>query len=77
MTRSVKLDTAMPSLEEFGESLGLSKARQQSVVSIIKADPAMDSSGAKHAVVSTRTRTAHKTMNKSTGTRKSPVATAR
>ncbi len=77
MTRSVKLDTAMPSLEEFGESLGLSKARQKSVVSIIKADPAMGSSGANYAVVNTRRRTAHKTGSKSTGTRKSSVATAR
>jgi hypothetical protein len=35
MTRSVKITTPIPSLEEFGRSLGLSKARQKSLADIV------------------------------------------
>jgi hypothetical protein len=31
MTRSVKITTPIPTLEEFGETLGMSKARQRSL----------------------------------------------
>ena len=31
MSRSVKITTPIPSLEEFGETLGMSKARQRSL----------------------------------------------
>jgi hypothetical protein len=34
MTRSVKITTPVPSLEEFGKSLGLSKARRRSLTPI-------------------------------------------
>jgi len=35
MVRSVKITTPIPTLEEFGKSLGLSKARQKSLVRIV------------------------------------------
>ena len=35
MVRSVKITTPIPSLEEFGKSLGLSKARQKSLLQIM------------------------------------------
>jgi hypothetical protein len=35
MTRSVKVATPIPSLEEFGKSLGLSKAKQNSLIRIV------------------------------------------
>jgi hypothetical protein len=35
MTRSVVVTTPIPSLEEFGNSLGLSKARQKSIMQIM------------------------------------------
>jgi hypothetical protein len=34
MSRSVKITTPIPTLEEFGENLGLSKARQRSLAPI-------------------------------------------
>ena len=77
MTRPVQLKTAVPSLEEFGESLGLSKARQKSLVSIIKADPGIETNGSKYASVGTRKRTTYKTAARSSGTRKTSVAASR
>jgi hypothetical protein len=38
MGRSVTLRTRVPTLDEVGESLGLSKARQRSVLSIVSRD---------------------------------------
>jgi hypothetical protein len=35
MMRSVKITTPIPSLEEFGERLGISKARQKALMQII------------------------------------------
>jgi hypothetical protein len=35
MVRSVKITTPIPSLEEFGRSLGLSKARQRALMQIM------------------------------------------
>lgn len=35
MVRSVKITTPIPSLEEFGKSLGISKARQRSLIQIM------------------------------------------
>jgi hypothetical protein len=35
MMRSVKITTPIPSLEEFGKRLGLSKARQRSLIRIV------------------------------------------
>jgi hypothetical protein len=35
MMRSVKITTPIPTLEEFGERLGLSKARQKALMQII------------------------------------------
>ena len=39
--RSVQLRTPVPSLAEVGERLGLTKARQKKLASIIEADPAI------------------------------------
>lgn len=37
---SVEITTPIPSIEEVGESLGIDKARQQSIIQIVKkADP--------------------------------------
>lgn len=37
---SVEITTPIPSIEEVGESLGMDKARQQSIIQIVrKADP--------------------------------------
>jgi hypothetical protein len=38
MVRSVKITTPIPSLEEFGKALGISKARQKSLMQIILGD---------------------------------------
>jgi len=38
MARSVTLSTPIPTLEEFGKSLGLSKSRQSSLLRIVKRD---------------------------------------
>lgn len=35
MARSVKITTPIPTLEEFGRSLGLSKARQKALMQIM------------------------------------------
>jgi hypothetical protein len=35
MMRSVKITTPIPTLEEFGKSLGISKARQKALLQII------------------------------------------
>ena len=35
MVRSVKITTPIPTLEEFGSSLGLSKARQKALLQIM------------------------------------------
>ena len=39
--RSVQLRTPVPSLAEVGERLGLTKARQKKLASIIEADPSI------------------------------------
>ena len=38
MARSVQITTPIPSLKEFGESLGLSKRRQDSLIRLVKGD---------------------------------------
>ena len=38
MARSVTISTPVPTLEEFGESLGISKARQNSLLRLVKRD---------------------------------------
>jgi hypothetical protein len=38
MGRSVTLRTPVPTLDEVGENLGLSKARQRSLLSIVRRD---------------------------------------
>jgi hypothetical protein len=40
MARSVNITTPIPTLEELGERLGLSKARQESLLDIFKRDAA-------------------------------------
>ncbi len=40
MATSVKLRTAVPSVSEFGKSLGLSEKRQKSLISLVKRDSA-------------------------------------
>lgn len=40
MSTSVKLRTAVPSVSEFGKSLGLSEKRQKSLISLVKRDSA-------------------------------------
>ena len=39
MPRSVKLRTAVPSVDQFGESLGISKKQQKSLTSIVERSP--------------------------------------
>jgi hypothetical protein len=36
MARSVTISTPVPSLEEFGKSLGLSKTRQDSLLKLVR-----------------------------------------
>jgi hypothetical protein len=38
MARSVDITTPIPTLEEFGESLGLSKSRQDSLLRLVRRD---------------------------------------
>jgi hypothetical protein len=38
MARSVTISTPVPTLEEFGKSLGLSKSRQDSLLRIVRRD---------------------------------------
>lgn len=38
MATSVKLRTAVPSVSEFGKSLGLSEKRQKALISLVKRD---------------------------------------
>jgi hypothetical protein len=38
MARSVHITTPIPTLEEFGKSLGLSKSRQDSLVRLVRRD---------------------------------------
>ena len=38
MATSVKLRTAVPSVAEFGKSLGISEKRQKSLISLVKRD---------------------------------------
>ena len=38
MANSVKLRTAVPSVAEFGKSLGISEKRQKSLISLVKRD---------------------------------------
>jgi hypothetical protein len=38
MARSVNITTPIPTLEEFGKSLGLSKRRQDSLLRLVKRD---------------------------------------
>jgi hypothetical protein len=38
MARSVNITTPMPTLEEFGKSLGLSKRRQDSLLRLVRRD---------------------------------------
>jgi hypothetical protein len=40
MARSVNITTPMPTLEEFGKSLGLSKRRQDSLLRLVRRDSA-------------------------------------
>jgi hypothetical protein len=44
MARTVTLRTPVPTLAEVGKSLGLSKARQRSLISIVKRDSISGSS---------------------------------
>ena len=43
MARSVNITTPMPTLEEFGKSLGLSKRRQDSLLRLVRRDSASGS----------------------------------
>ena len=43
MGRSVNITTPMPTLEEFGKSLGLSKRRQDSLLRLVRRDSASGS----------------------------------
>jgi hypothetical protein len=38
MARSVTISTPIPTLEEFGKSLGLSKSRQKSLLRLVRRD---------------------------------------
>jgi hypothetical protein len=38
MGRSVQITTPIPTLKEYGESLGLSKTRQASLIRLVKGD---------------------------------------
>jgi len=38
MARSVQITTPIPTLQEFGESLGMSKSRQDSLIRLVKGD---------------------------------------
>jgi hypothetical protein len=38
MARSVTISTPVPTLEEFGKSLGLSKSRQDSLLRLVRRD---------------------------------------
>jgi hypothetical protein len=38
MARSVTISTPIPTLEEFGKSLGLSKSRQNSLLRLVRRD---------------------------------------
>ena len=38
MARSVTISTPVPTLEEFGKSLGLSKSRQHSLLRLVRRD---------------------------------------
>jgi hypothetical protein len=38
MARSVHITTPIPTLEEFGKSLGISKSRQDSLIRLVKRD---------------------------------------
>ena len=38
MARSVTISTPVPTLEEFGKSLGLSKSRQNSLLRLVRRD---------------------------------------
>lgn len=40
MATSVKLRTAVPSVAEFGKSLGISEKRQKAIISTVKRDSA-------------------------------------
>ncbi len=51
MVRSVKITTPIPSLEEFGKSLGLSKARQKSLMQIMTDGEAVRSAGRQRGTV--------------------------
>jgi hypothetical protein len=43
MARSVNITTPVPTLEEFGKSLGLSKRRQDSLLRLVRRDSASGS----------------------------------
>jgi hypothetical protein len=38
VARSVRITTPIPTLEEFGKSLGISKSRQDSLIRLVKRD---------------------------------------
>ena len=48
MARSVQITTPIPTLKEFGESLGLSKRRQDSLIRLVKGDKTPRGLGDRH-----------------------------
>ena len=67
--RSVKITTPIPTLEEFGKSLGISKARQKALMQIIMATDS-DHSAATQRGSGTDNRRKRKSITSGSGRRR-------